>query len=197
MTDKQYAAAIYDGPSQGILSFLFQFALSRAMFDLGFFGGHYVIHHPKLYAFIHRKHHEHFEPTVATNNNFAVLDLMIEAMIPFTAGLATLAGLRSFGFRTTRFERGFITYSFLWYLNGSHAGKALPVVSIFPPLSFIPAIDEVLGGGVAHHHAHHRLVRCNYGIAAWPDKIFGTCRELPPLRTGQQDKEKGQGQQAA
>merc|ERR1712151_485972 len=69
------------------------------------------------------------------------------------------------------------------YEAGSHCGKALPCVSVFPPLSFIPWIDRTFGGGVAHHHAHHRYVHCNYSIAAWPDRAFGTWRPLIDDRT--------------
>merc|ERR1712113_462368 len=87
-------------------------------------------------------------------------------------------GFQSAGFRLSRFERNYIVYTLLWYENGSHAGKALPCVTFLPPLSFLPLIDRILGGGVAHHHAHHRYVNCNYGIAAWPDRVFGTCKAL-------------------
>merc|ERR1712151_994315 len=69
------------------------------------------------------------------------------------------------------------------YEAGSHCGKALPCVTVFPPLSFIPWIDQIFGGGIAHHHAHHRYLHCNYSIAAWPDRAFGAWRPLLDDRT--------------
>lgn len=165
-------------PSQGLFRFLVQFAIARCFFDMGFWLSHRAIHSPSLYSWIHKRHHEHHEPSVVTNNHFTVLDLFLEATVPFLFAFTALGALRGKGFRLSNLEQNYIVYAFLWYLNGSHAGKPVPCVSFFPPLSFLPWIDRAFGGGVAHHHAHHRLVSCNYGIAAWPDKVFGTFRPL-------------------
>lgn len=184
LSDGQYAKHIanLDSSGQGLFSFFLQFAVARCLFDIGFYMGHRTIHRPNFYSWIHKKHHEHHEPNVLTNCHFTVVDLFIEASIPFICAFGGLGALGRSGFSLSGLQRNYIIYSFLWYLNGSHAGKPVPYVTMFPPLSFLPGFDETLGGGVAHHHAHHRLVSCNYGIAAWPDKLFGTHRPLPDAR---------------
>merc|ERR1712070_316063 len=85
---------------------------------------------------------------------------------------------RRAGFQLGNLQLSYIVCSLLWYQNGSHAGKQLPCVTVFPPLSFIHWIDRTFGGGVAHHHEHHRSFRCNYSIAAWPDRLFDTWQPL-------------------
>mmetsp|Transcript_26079 Transcript_26079/g.63025 ORF Transcript_26079/g.63025 Transcript_26079/m.63025 type:complete len:203 (+) Transcript_26079:18-626(+) len=167
--------------SQGVGPFLLKFAVARIFFDLSFYLNHRSIHHRKLYAAIHSKHHEHHEPGLSTNQHFTVSDLFLEGTAPLLAGLGALFLLEFFGSRVTRFEATYILVAMLWYLNVSHTGKQVPTGSIFPPLAFIPDIDAKLGGGVAHHHQHHRAVRCNYGIAAWPDIAFGTKADLRQL----------------
>lgn len=173
------------GPrSEGLGCFLFQFAVIRSLHDLGFYAGHWIIHQPWFYGWIHKRHHEHKEPGVVTNNHFWILDLMIESGASLSAALWGISIFEKAGFLLSNFERNYIVVALLWYENGSHAGKQLPCVTVFPPLSFIPWIDRTLGGGVAHHHEHHRHLQSNYSIAAWPDRAFGTWKPLINDATG-------------
>lgn len=169
------------------LAFLAKFALCRMLFDLTFYWVHRMIHDRRLYAMIHSKHHEHVEPSLNTNQHFTVLDLFLEGSAPLLAGLTGLTLAHGLGSPSTRFEATYTLVALLWYLNASHTGKQIPTATVFPPLAFIPEIDEGLGGGVQHHHQHHRVVRSNYGIASWPDQVFGT---ITVLRRDVYDKDK-------
>ena len=66
----------------------------------------------------------------------------------------------------------------MWYEIGSHAGKPVPVVSVFPPFSLayncayaalwgLPSPDA---DNVWFHHCHHVFYTGNYGIT--PVKIL-------------------------
>lgn len=176
--DEEYHLVMHGLKSQGLVSFLFQFAVVRSLHDLGFYLGHYLIHQPLVYGWIHKRHHEHKEPSVLTNNHFWILDLIIESGFSLAAAMLGVGLFRRAGFRLSNLELNYIVSSLLWYQNGSHAGKPLPCVTVFPPLSFIPHIDQILGGGTAHHHEHHRHLQSNYSISAWPDRAFGTWRPL-------------------
>eukprot|EP00928_Gymnodinium_smaydae_P037283 TRINITY_DN25910_c0_g1_i1.p1 TRINITY_DN25910_c0_g1~~TRINITY_DN25910_c0_g1_i1.p1 ORF type:complete len:371 (+),score=15.78 TRINITY_DN25910_c0_g1_i1:103-1113(+) len=186
-TAAEYSLIAHGPSSGGLLSFLLQFAVIRSLHDLGFYFGHWLIHHPKLYSWIHKRHHEHKEPTILTNSHFWMLDLFIEAGVPLIAALHGVFLFRKAGFQFSNFELSYTICSMIWYENGSHAGKQLPCVTVCPPLSFIPWIDQVFGGGVAHHHQHHRRSQSNYSIAAWPDRAFGTWEPLSNETSLKQD----------
>jgi hypothetical protein len=64
--------------------------------------------------------------------NCAYVDILIEAFVPFLAGLITLKRL---GMNSSPFEIDLYTVYMQWYEIGSHSGKAMPTVSFFPPLS--------------------------------------------------------------
>lgn len=182
MSDETFQLRIGGKPA-GLASFLFQFAIARSLHDLAFFVGHRIIHLNKMYSMIHKRHHEHKEPNILTNNHFWILDLFIEAVLSLSAAYLGIGMLKQAGFNISQLQVQYIICACLWYEAGSHSGKALPCVTVFPPLSFIPWIDHIFGGGVAHHHAHHRYLQCNYSIAAWPDRAFGTWRPLLDDRT--------------
>lgn len=151
--------------------FLLKFAIVRVWSDVGFWLGHRALHHPVLYNRLHRKHHEHSRPSLATNYHFDPIDFWIEAFLPLTAGLITLDKL---GLKPVRFEASLMINYIIWHAVGSHSGKALPVVTWFPPLA--PLYQLVTGPehGARHHDVHHARLNCNYSLSVWPDILFGT-----------------------
>merc|ERR1712178_525371 len=67
---------------------------------------------------------------------------------------------------------------FQWYEIGSHSGKAVPTVTLFPPLS--PFYKWILGDvdkrNIEFHDQHHAQRNCNYGISQWLDHLLGTAQ---------------------
>ena len=73
------------------LLFLVKLAFIRATVDLIFYGVHRALHHPKLYALIHKKHHQHHEPDILhTNFQFTLSDLLLETIAPLAISVTLL-----------------------------------------------------------------------------------------------------------
>lgn len=164
------------------LKFMGKFTVMRLAVDIAFWLGHRALHHPSLY-WLHRRHHEHSRPTVATNFNFHPVDLFIEGVIPILMGRIALESVKV---PMSRFEANLMSAYVLWHEVGSHCGKPMPCVTYFPPLA--PLYQLVLGNvdenNVKHHDIHHARVKGNYSIVVWPDIVMGTrildhCEKAP------------------
>lgn len=154
------------------LGFLLKFTISRLCVDVGFWVGHRILHHPKVY-WLHKRHHEHKQPSLMTNYHFAPVDLWIEGVFPAVLGMIALDVLQM---PLNRFELSLLGTYIVWHESGSHCGKPVPTVTYFPPLA--PLYQLLLGpvdlGNVKHHDLHHQFFDCNYGITVWPDMLMGT-----------------------
>lgn len=154
------------------VSFLFKYAIMRFFVDIGFWGGHRVLHHKSFY-WIHRYHHTHYKPVLGTNYHFSPIDIFVEAAFPVMLGLGFLEG---FGVQTTQLEKTLMVGYVGWHEQGSHCGKRLPTITFFPPLA--PLYQLLLGNvdhnNIRHHDLHHNILNCNYGITIWPDIVMGT-----------------------
>lgn len=56
----------------------------------------------------------------------------------------------------------------------SHAGKALPTMTLFPPISLL--MTEYDDWNAWFHETHHNRLKCNYSISPFWDMVFGTGR---------------------
>ena len=157
----------------GLCRFLLRLAVMRIAVDVTFFAAHYALHAKALFAKIHACHHEHRSPHVWTNYHFTAADLVLEGFLPFAVGLVCLAWL---GLTLSRFELQLLFSHIMWYEIGSHCGKPIPVLSVFPPLA--PVYRAVMGNvdknNVWFHHCHHAHRGGNYGITPWLDAVLGT-----------------------
>lgn len=155
--------------------FLLKLFIMRVCVDIGFYTGHRMLHHRSLY-WMHRYHHQHYKPMLASSFHFNPLDYITEAGIPVGLGFAALWVL---GLQATLFEMNLLTGYISWHLQGSHCAKPLPTVTYFPPLA--PLYQLLLGpvdiGNVCHHDLHHARLSCNYGISIWLDILMGTRHE--------------------
>ena len=63
-----------------------------------------------------------------------------------------------------------------WHESGTHLGKPLPVISMYPPLSILYNAFTNSEGRTAieFHEVHHNRRQCNYGITQWIDMIMGS-----------------------
>mmetsp|Transcript_3600 Transcript_3600/g.5212 ORF Transcript_3600/g.5212 Transcript_3600/m.5212 type:complete len:342 (+) Transcript_3600:1577-2602(+) len=152
------------------LRFFFRVAWVRAMVDVGFYVGHYILHMKSMYP-IHKKHHEHNKTQLTTNYHFSWQDLMIEGFVPFYMGLLSHEFL--FG-PIDEPEIAILAVYTFWFEIQSHAGKALPTMSLFPPLA--PLLQKWDDWNCYFHEIHHNRLKCNFSISPWVDSLVGTAR---------------------
>jgi len=154
--------------------FLRNFAVFRVVVDVAFYCGHRALHeHPLLYKHIHKRHHEHFTTNLRTNYHFTAPDLFIESAVPVFAGLAVLRKL--LGVALSRFEIHLMLTYVAWHESGTHLGKPLPVISMYPPLSILyTPFTDVEATAIEFHEVHHNRRSCNYGITQWIDYLMGS-----------------------
>lgn len=157
--------------------FLVKLAVVRFISDIAFYAVHRALHTRLLYP-LHKRHHEHTATALNTNFHFSVPDLVLEGFVPLITGLGML---QQFGINCSQLEGNLFTAYIQWYEIGSHSGKPVPTVTLFPPLS--PIYRLFLGDVDAHnvrfHDQHHVMRNCNYGITQWLDFLLGTARLGP------------------
>ena len=159
-----------------LVTFLGKLALTRTVVDALFWIGHKVIHTKRLYAPIHKYHHEHGNPRITTNQHFTIADFWIEALLPIIAGVASVQSTFAV---VSPFEEALLGAYIVWLEACSHAGKPLPCSSMLAPLA--PVYNELLGmdwdrRNVEFHQTHHEILNCNFSITQWPDNLFGTTK---------------------
>ena len=59
-----------------------------------------------------------------------------------------------------------------WHEAGTHLGKPLPVISMFPPFSLLYNILQGPSTAIEFHEVHHNRRHCNYGITQWIDRLM-------------------------
>eukprot|EP00035_Acanthoeca_spectabilis_P005422 m.113471 g.113471 ORF g.113471 m.113471 type:complete len:267 (+) comp13021_c0_seq5:3216-4016(+) len=125
--------------------------------DTLFYFTHRALHHPWLYAAIHKKHHEYKATNVWASEYFGVIDLLCNVMPGVVPAL--LLGSHFAVFLTFTALRGYQTVQ-------SHAGYDLP----FDPLNRGP-----FHGGARRHDFHHsHNVGCYGDWTPFWDWMLGT-----------------------
>ena len=159
----------------GLFSFSAKLAIVRTVVDFLFFVGHWMIHRPFLYNWIHKLHHEDVWVNPTTNQHFSLVDIFVEAYIPAFAGLSVLF---AFNIKTSLLEQSLLL-GYIGYLEShSHAGKPSSASTLIAPIA--PLYHLLLGDidrrNVEFHQVHHERLKCNFSITQWCDNIFGTTR---------------------
>ena len=159
----------------GFLSFSAKLAIVRTVVDSLFFAGHWVIHRPFLYNWVHKLHHEDVWVNPTSNQHFSIIDFFVEALIPAFLSITTLVALK---IKTSLLEQSLLL-GYVGYLESqSHAGKPSSVSTLIAPIA--PLYHYILGDidrrNVEFHQVHHERRKCNYSITQWCDNLFGTTR---------------------
>lgn len=156
------------------IAFLRNFAITRVIVDIIFYSAHRLMHEvPWMYKHVHKRHHEHYTTNLTTNFHFTALDLFVESAVPIFGAFAFIR--KTLGIKLSRFEMHLAMTYIGWYEAGSHLGKPLPVISMYPPLSFLfNAWRTTPPTGIEFHEVHHNRRRCNYGITQWVDWLMGS-----------------------
>ena len=122
------------------------------------------------------KHHKHFTTSLATNFKFTIPDIIIESTLPIFVGLLFLRNILKI--KLSRKEVNLLMIYIAWHETGTHMGKPLQTISIYPPLSFLyREFFKIDINPVKFHEIHHRRRDCNYGITSWIDYLLKTYQE--------------------
>ena len=139
-----------------ILSFIIALLLN----DTFFYWSHRAMHHPRLYPFFHRVHHESTDPSPLTSFSFhpseAILEGLIAFLLPFImpVHIGVVVAVQVFDMLNNVLAHlGYELYPQGW--------------TRWPLLKFKTAST--------HHNMHHQLFDGNYGLYfTWWDKWMGT-----------------------
>lgn len=137
------------------------------LFDFIHYSVHKLFHDsPLLYKLLHKKHHEHKNPTAWTTFHIHPLDLILSYSAPlFIATFIVCPTQNNFFIYTT-----YLTHQEI----GGHLGKKMYPTSSFMQFVWLPRTFNVQLY-TEDHDLHHKLLNCNYGKRfALFDKIFGT-----------------------
>lgn len=161
--------------------FLAKMLAMRLIVDVVFYAVHRALHSRLLYP-LHRRHHEHVSPRLQTNFHFHPVDIFLEASVPVIVGRIIFDALK---IPLHSHEQSLVFVHLINFESVAHMGKEVPTVSWFPPLApmlqYLFNCDDQL---VKYHFMHHQLVRCNYSISPWPDKLLGSyIIELPSKKS--------------
>jgi len=128
--------------------------------DAYFYWMHRLMHHPKVYRFVHLTHHRSTNPTPWTSFAFHPLEALVEAgIIVFIAFLFPVHPLVILGF---------VLVMTVYNVYG-HLGWEL-----YPSGFARHPIGRWINTSISHNQ-HHRYAHSNYGLYfLWWDRWFGT-----------------------
>jgi sterol desaturase/sphingolipid hydroxylase (fatty acid hydroxylase superfamily) len=152
-----YSAALDTYPSA--LTVAWQLAVFMAVEDALFYWGHRALHHPSVYARVHKLHHAfHHSVSIAATATHP-LEYAVSNVVPFVAGPTILGAHAATMYIWIVFR---VTETVV-----NHSGYALPW-SMFELLPF--------QGSARAHDLHHSKNTGNFGslFEVW-DRAMGTC----------------------
>lgn len=131
--------------------------------DAYFYATHRMMHHPKLFKYIHRVHHLSTNPSPWTAYAFHPLEAVIEAGIIAVIAFTLPVNVSALGL--------FLLFQFFFNVYG-HLGFEL-----LPAKFHKTYLGRWVSTGTAHNQ-HHQHFHGNYGLYTliW-DRLFGTLRK--------------------
>lgn len=128
--------------------------------DAYFYWAHRLMHHPKIYKYVHRVHHLSTDPTPLAAFSFHPLEAILE--IGFVPLLLIMMPIHYSSFLILSI------WMILFNVVG-HLGYEIM------PKNFVRHSIFKFSNTPTHHNMHHRYVRCNYGLYfnLW-DRLMGT-----------------------
>lgn len=127
--------------------------------DAWFYWTHRLIHHPRLFRAMHRRHHRSNNPSPFTSYSFDVAEALVNAIyLPLIVLILPVSPLALFLFTGHMMLRNAI----------GHCGYEL-----FPAWNGKPVFDWLTS--VTHHDLHHAQAGWNFGLyfTFW-DRVMGT-----------------------
>jgi methylsterol monooxygenase len=132
------------------------FILGLCWNEVNFYYSHRLLHHPRLYAKIHKKHHEYTAP-------FGLMALYSHPVEHLISNLWAFLGVMPL----LRFH-GYFAYCWvaaaIMGTQTHHCGYRFPWIAEFDHQPDF-------------HDLHHQLFNCNFGNTTWLDKLHGTAKD--------------------
>jgi lathosterol oxidase len=155
---------LYDDINQyGIVYYCFTYVWMFFLHDAYFYWSHRLMHHPKIFKYVHLIHHKSTNPTPWTSYAFHPFEAVLEALI---------VPIIAFSIPTMR--SAIITYSVFQIIYNvyGHLGFEL-----FPKKINKHWLGKYLNTSVSHN-MHHKYFVKNYGLwtSIW-DRMMGTLNE--------------------
>ncbi len=140
---------IGDNTNTQLYFMLIDFFVIYFIYDGVFYFGHRIIHHPRLYALIHKKHHTTFAGIALSTHYMTIADFFIEIIFPFW--------IAAFAWNSCFIST--MAFLVIGQINGlvTHSGYNLPG---------LPPPDA--------HYDHHTRIVCNFGVGGIWDYVFDT-----------------------
>ena len=152
---------LYDQIEQyGWFYLILSFAVVLFLHDAFFYWTHRAMHHPKLYNFFHRVHHESTDPSPLTSGSFHPSEAIVENALQFI-----LPFLMPLHFSII------LAWQLFDILNNvlAHLGYELY------PKGWVKTPILKYKTASTHHNMHHQLFNGNYALYfTWWDKWMGT-----------------------
>ena len=145
--DKSLFVISRDFPS--ISTIVFDFIYGLLAREISFYYLHRAFHHPRIYSYIHKRHHKFTAPMAFSAQYAHPVEHIAANIMPIVVPLA----LR----RTNLFSFGIFTAFELWEAAADHSGYDFVKL---PPAQI--------------HDLHHEKLRVNYGTLGIMDWIHGT-----------------------
>lgn len=160
LQSKGYTMMYYEVGKYGWVWIFVSFALLLFINDAFFYWSHRAMHHPKLYKFFHRVHHESTDPSPLTAFAFhpseAIVENTMAFLLPFVMPL-------HFGV--------ILAWQIVDMLNNvfGHLGY-----EVYPQgWTKNPILQHITTS--THHNMHHQLFNGNYALYfTWWDRLMGT-----------------------
>lgn len=148
-TEFQQATFIMDSKLPSLKTIVFDFVFGLLACEVSFYYVHRALHHPSIYAYIHKKHHKYTTPFSFAAEYAHPFEHLVANVLPIMLPLAL---------KGTHFLSFFIFSVFeLWEAAADHSG--------YDFLKLPPA--EL-------HDLHHAKFRVNYSPLGLMDWIHGT-----------------------
>lgn len=143
--------------------------LTVLLHDAYFYWMHRLMHHPRIYRYVHRVHHRSVNPSPWAAYAFHPSEAVLEAgILPILLFLLPLHPIALFAFITTM----------LWFNLYGHLGYEL-----FPKWMYAHPLGRWLNAAI-YHNQHHERFDGNYGLyfTFW-DRWMGTLRNDSKAKT--------------
>ena len=160
---------------QDIMYFIPRSFIFELILDFGHYWTHRIAHSiPIVYKIVHKKHHSDYLINVNTSYNHTMYDYILTNTFPLLlAGYMIPSSI--YFYNLIFWYKGFIEFS-------GHTGKNNNAGS-FPQCKWLPQLLRIELYS-KDHNIHHTNSEYNFSkrFSIW-DKLFGTYREVPNLRT--------------
>ncbi|TNE69711.1 MAG: fatty acid hydroxylase family protein [Bacteroidetes bacterium] len=159
---RAYTLLYTDVAEYGVPYLILSVVLVIVLHDTYFYWMHRLMHHPKLYRYIHLVHHKSVNPSPWAAYSFHPVEAVIEAgILPLVLFLMPLHPIAIMAFVTIM----------LWFNVYGHLGYEL-----FPKWMYDHPLGRWLNTSV-YHNLHHERFHGNYSLyfTFW-DRVMGTMR---------------------